>query len=68
ALMLAFVFLTIQGLAEVIKNIEFLRGHEYRHDDDNPALAGGQTFSVDDFDLDIGRSFAGDDTKGATSP
>ncbi|MEM8924199.1 MAG: TRAP transporter small permease subunit [Actinomycetota bacterium] len=49
ALMAAFVFLVIQGLAEVIKNVEYLRGHEYRHEDDNPALAGGQTFSVEDF-------------------
>ncbi len=49
ALMMGFVFLMIQGIAEVIKNIEFLRGHEYRHESDNPALAGGQTFSVDDF-------------------
>ena len=59
ALMLAFVFLAIQGLAEVIKNIEFLRGHEYRHESDNPALAGGQTFSVDDFDVDVDPGFAG---------
>ncbi len=59
ALMFAFVFLAIQGVAEVIKNIEFLRGHEYRHDDDNPALAGGQTFSVEDFDVDLDPGFAG---------
>ncbi len=52
ALMMGFVFLMIQGIAEVIKNIEFLRGHEYRHESDNPALAGGQTFSVDDFAVD----------------
>ncbi len=52
ALMMAFVFLMIQGIAEVIKNIEYIRGHEYRHDSDNPSLAGGQTFSVDDFDID----------------
>jgi TRAP-type mannitol/chloroaromatic compound transport system permease small subunit len=49
ALMMAFVFLMIQGIAEVIKNIEYLRGHEYRHDSDDPALSGGQKFSVDDF-------------------
>lgn len=49
ALMFAFVFLAIQGVAEVIKNIEFLRGHEHRHEDDNPALAGGQTFAIEDF-------------------
>ncbi|MDH3679587.1 MAG: TRAP transporter small permease subunit [Acidimicrobiia bacterium] len=59
ALMFAFVFLAIQGVAEVIKNIEFLRGHEYRHEDDNPALAGGQTFSVDEFDVDVDRGFVG---------
>ena len=59
ALMFAFVFLAIQGVAEVIKNIEFLRGHEYRHEDDNPALAGGQTFSVEDFDVDLDPGFAG---------
>lgn len=49
ALMMAFVFLMIQGIAEVIKNIEYLRGHEYRHESDDPALAGGQAFSVEDF-------------------
>ncbi len=52
ALMIGFVFLMIQGIAEVIKNIEYIRGHEYRHESDNPALAGGQTFSVDEFDID----------------
>jgi len=52
ALMSAFVFLMIQGIAEVIKNIEYIRGHEYRHESDNPALAGGQSFSVEDFDID----------------
>lgn len=51
ALMLAFVFLTIQGLAEVIKNIEFLRGHEYRHESDRPSMAAGQDFHVEDFDV-----------------
>lgn len=40
ALMCAFVFLVIQGLAEVIKAIEYLRGHEYRHASDALALAG----------------------------
>lgn len=59
ALMLAFVFLMIQGTAEVIKNIEYLRGHEYRHESDNPALAGGQTFSVEDFDIDKHSMIAG---------
>jgi TRAP-type mannitol/chloroaromatic compound transport system permease small subunit len=58
ALMFAFVFLGIQGIAEVIKNIEYLRGHEYRHEDDNPALAGGRTFDVEDFDVDIDPAFA----------
>jgi TRAP-type mannitol/chloroaromatic compound transport system permease small subunit len=57
ALMMAFVFLAIQGIAEVIKNIEYLRGHELRHEDDNPALAGGQTFDTDDFDLEVGSGF-----------
>lgn len=51
ALMMAFVFLVIQGLAEVIRNIEYLRGHEFRHADEDPALAGGQHFDVDDFDV-----------------
>ena len=59
ALMFAFIFLAIQGVAEVIKNLEFLRGHEYRHEDDNPALAGGQTFNVEDFDVDLDPGFAG---------
>lgn len=40
ALMFAFVFLAIQGLAEVIKTIEYLRGHEHRHASDELALAG----------------------------
>jgi TRAP-type mannitol/chloroaromatic compound transport system permease small subunit len=40
ALMCAFVFLAIQGLAEVIKTIEYLRGHEHRHVRDSLALAG----------------------------
>ena len=40
ALMFAFVFLAIQGIAEVIKNIEYLRGHEHRHASDELALAG----------------------------
>ncbi len=52
ALMLGFVFLMIQGIAEMIKNVEYIRGHEYRHQSDNPALAGGQTFSVDEFDVE----------------
>jgi TRAP-type mannitol/chloroaromatic compound transport system permease small subunit len=40
ALMFAFVFIAIQGLAEVIKTIEYLRGHEHRHASDELALAG----------------------------
>ncbi len=40
ALMGAFVFLAIQGVAEVIKTIEYLRGHEYRYASDAPVLAG----------------------------
>jgi TRAP-type mannitol/chloroaromatic compound transport system permease small subunit len=49
ALMIAFVFLMIQGIAEVIKNIEYLRGHEHRYASDAPALAAGQKYDVDDF-------------------
>lgn len=63
ALMFGFIFLAIQGVAEIIKNIEFLRGHEYRHEDDNPALAGGQSFAVEDFDVSIDTGFA-DRTEG----
>ena len=59
ALMMGFVFLMIQGVAEVIKNIEYIRGHEYRHQSDNPALAGGQTFSVDEFAVDEFAAMAG---------
>lgn len=51
ALMFTFIFLMIQGIAEVIKNIEYLRGHELRHASDAPALAGGEELSVDDFDV-----------------
>jgi TRAP-type mannitol/chloroaromatic compound transport system permease small subunit len=40
ALLFAFVFIGIQGIAEVIKNIEYLRGHEFRHQSDELALAG----------------------------
>ena len=40
ALMCAFIFLAIQGVAEVIKTVEYLRGHEYRYSSDAPALAG----------------------------
>jgi TRAP-type mannitol/chloroaromatic compound transport system permease small subunit len=40
ALMCAFAFIAIQGLAEVIKTIEYLRGHEHRHASDALALAG----------------------------
>lgn len=40
ALLGAFVFLAIQGVAEVIKTIEYLRGHEYRYASDAPVLAG----------------------------
>ena len=46
ALMCGFVFLAIQGVAEVIKNIEYLRGHEHRHDSDELALAG--EFEIDE--------------------
>ena len=64
ALMLAFVFLAIQGVAEIIKNIEYLRGHEFRHDSDDPALAGGQHLRVEDFD--VARSTGFVDPAGAT--
>jgi TRAP-type mannitol/chloroaromatic compound transport system permease small subunit len=60
ALLLAFVFLLIQGIAEVIRNIEYLRGHAYRHDSDDPVLAGGQSLTADDFDVHRGTGFAGD--------
>lgn len=40
ALMLGFVFLAIQGVAEVIKTIEYLRGHEHRYAVETPVLAG----------------------------
>lgn len=49
ALMMTFVFLMIQGIAEVIKNIEYLRGHEYRHDSDSPALAAGQEYDIEEY-------------------
>ncbi|MEJ7798977.1 MAG: TRAP transporter small permease subunit [Ilumatobacter sp.] len=52
ALMLGFVFLMVQGIAELIKNIEYLRGHEYRHESDNPAMAGGLTYTPDEFAID----------------
>lgn len=59
ALLLAFVFVAVQGLAEIIRNIEFLRGHEYRHASDRPALAAGQDLRADDFDLAVGTGFGG---------
>jgi TRAP-type mannitol/chloroaromatic compound transport system permease small subunit len=40
AILGAFVFIAIQGVAEVIKNVEYLRGHEFRHHSDEIALAG----------------------------
>ena len=46
AIMCAFIFLAIQGLAEVIKNIEYLRGHEHRYHSDELALAG--EFEIDE--------------------
>lgn len=58
ALMMGFVFLGIQAIAEQIKNIEYLRGHEYRHVSDDPALAGGVHLSVDDFDVDVENRLA----------
>ena len=68
ALMLAFVFLVIQGLAEIIKNIEYLRGHEYRHRSDDPALAGGQHLRVEDFDVARSSGFASTAGVGAGPP
>jgi TRAP-type mannitol/chloroaromatic compound transport system permease small subunit len=56
ALMFTFVFLMIQGIAEIIKNIEYLRGHELRHASDAPSLAAGQELSVDDFDISRGMT------------
>ena len=56
ALMLGFVFLLIQGIAELIKTIEQLRGHENRSESDNPALAGGQTYEIEDFMVDATSS------------
>ena len=58
-LMLGFVFLMIQGIAELIKTIEYIRGHEYRHESDDPALAGGQTYSIEDFVVDPGSTEIG---------
>lgn len=52
ALMAAFIFIAIAGVADLIKNIEYLRGHESRRADEAPALAGGQTYSVDEFAVD----------------
>lgn len=62
-LMSAFVFLAIQGVAEVIKTVEYLRGHEYRHDSDDPALAGGVSLDVSDFvvDEELAASATGSD-------
>lgn len=57
ALMVAFVFLLVQGLAEIVRNVEYLRGHEYRHDSDDPAMAGGQHLRVEDFDVARGPGF-----------
>ncbi|MEO7397821.1 MAG: TRAP transporter small permease subunit [Ilumatobacteraceae bacterium] len=51
-LMLGFVFLMIQGIAELIKTIEYIRGHEYRHDSDDPSLAAGQTYAIEDFAIE----------------
>lgn len=51
AILMGFVFLMIQGIAEVIKNIEYLRGHELRHATDQPAMSGGQRLEVEDFDV-----------------
>jgi len=52
ALMAAFVFLGIQAVAEVIKNVEYLRGHERRYDNDAPAIAAGQKYDVEEFAVD----------------
>lgn len=70
ALMTGFVFLMIQGFAELIKNIEYLRGHEYRHESDNPALAGGLTYTADEFAVDQFAAKAGltDDRRSEREP
>lgn len=65
ALMFAFVFLMIQGIAEVIKTIEYLRGHELRHESDAPALAAGQELSIEEFDLEQAKLLLGADPIGA---
>ncbi len=52
ALLLGFVFLAVQGVAEVIKAFEELAGYERRADQEAPALAAGQDYEVDDFDVD----------------
>jgi TRAP-type mannitol/chloroaromatic compound transport system permease small subunit len=66
ALMFAFVFLMIQGIAEVIKTVEYLRGHEYRYEQDAPALAAGQKFEVTDFDVGAGRALVGESAPSAS--
>jgi len=68
-LMFGFVFIMIQGLAEVIKVVEELRGHELREDSEAPALAGGQETNVEDFDLEVAAEVlagAGTTVGGAT--
>ena len=50
-LMFGFVFILIQGIAELFRTIEELLGTERRGDLLEPALAGGQSASVEDFDL-----------------
>jgi len=51
-LMSGFVVLLIQGIAEVFRAIEELVGTVKRVDGEAPALAGGQTNDVSEFDLD----------------
>ena len=65
--MFGFVFLMIQGIAEVIKTIEYIRGHEYRYESDGPALAGGQTFEVDDFDVEAGQVLLADEQRSGSA-
>ena len=51
-LMAGFAFIMIQGIAEVFRVIEELVGTERRGELEEPALAGGQSADVSDFDLD----------------
>jgi TRAP-type mannitol/chloroaromatic compound transport system permease small subunit len=58
ALLLGFVFLTVQAIAEVIKTIEELGGYERRDEPDAPALAAGQEYEITDFAVDLQEELA----------